>query len=216
MLPSNPLRRRNLRRREFLSFRGENYEVQHTQSCCTGNADLLHLSTPTLDCMLHHKFTANRKKTNRHRCCKRSGGRKIAGKRQWRTLRKLSTWKAGGQRAGRVRGKTQIPLCVFLSCFFSRSLFTHREVCTLVLEFWVEAWTTQLLEDNLSPLILSAMWWHSLTSTICWNTSRSSQHRAVSRTPLPCPITDRLLGGSLLPGGRDKDTVQRRGRHTRM
>lgn len=74
--------------------------------------------------------------------------------------------------------------------------------------------TTQLLEDNLSPLILSPMWWHSLTSTICWNTSQSSQHHAVSRTPLPCPITDRLLGGSSLPGGRDKDTAQRRGRHT--
>lgn len=36
----------------------------------------------------------------------------------------------------------------------------------------------------------------------------------VSRAPLPacspCPITSRLLGGSLLPGGRDKDAARRR------
>lgn len=41
--------------------------------------------------------------------------------------------------------------------------------------------TTLLLEDNLPPLILSPMWWHTLTPTICWNTSSSTQHSGVSR-----------------------------------
>ena len=116
-------------------------------------------------------------------------------------------WVPEKQESRELAGWVRIPFCL-PSRVSSPNLPSLSGVSTLAAGILSWRGTTQLLEDNLSPLILSPMWWHSLTSTICWNTSWSSQRCAVSRTPLPCPITDRLLGGSSLPGGRDKDTAQ--------
>lgn len=195
-----------------LLYRQHRFTEETAQHTTTTNP---YFQTPTPDSKLHEKCTANWINYQAHPHVAQIVVKrwKIAENWQKKERKLLSTWKAGEQSAGRVRGKARIPLWVFSLCFFTGSPFAHRGVCVLVLGSRVRG-TTQLLEDNLSPLILSPMWWHSLTSTICWNTSRSSQHCAVSRTPLPCPITDRLLGGSLLPGGRDKDTAQRRETHT--
>lgn len=73
------------------------------------------------------------------RRCKGSGDWKTAENRPKRKVIMLSTWKAGEQKAGKVRGYTWIPLSVFLSCFFPGSPVAHRGACILVLGFWVEA-----------------------------------------------------------------------------
>ncbi len=60
--------------------------------------------------------------------------------------------------------------------------------------------TTLLLEDNLPPLIRSPMWWHTLTPTICWNTSSSTQHSGASRQTTQS--NQRGGTGWLFPGWR--------------
>lgn len=108
-------------------------------------------------------------------------------------LTNVSTWRAEKQRAGRL-SEWEI---------LSDLPVAHRGAGALVLGVlsWRVTGTTQLLEDNLSPLILSPMWWHSLTSTICWNTSRSSRRCCCVKNPAPLP-NHRSAAGWLLAARR--------------
>lgn len=142
-----PLRRRNLRRREFLSFRGGT-----TRSDAHGAA-------------VQAAWTRHPKHTAVWEMCQLTTEQTITISHE---KAKMESWVPEG--AGEI--------CAFPSVSPSTSSpFAHRGASTFWgLEWsevvWWERGTTQLLEDNLSPLIRSPMWWHSLTSTICWNTSR--------------------------------------------
>lgn len=128
-----PLRRRNLRRREFLSFRGGT-----TQSGAYGAA-------------IQAAWTRNPKR--------------IAA---WEMCRQLTTEQAITISGEKAKMESWVPegageVCAFPSVSSStRSPFAHRGAFTFWgLEWtevvWWERGTTQLLEDNLSPLIRSPM-----------------------------------------------------------
>lgn len=62
------------------------------------------------------------------------------------------------------------------SSLFSQKLSSSSFACNSHLQK-----TTQLQQGSLPSLIPTRMWWHTLTPTICWNTSSSTQHSGVSR-----------------------------------
>lgn len=84
-------------------------------------------------------------------------------------------------RKNRLVGESKTQKCYYLDISLAHGVDLSR--CGLFsLELLrVFVGTTLLLEDNLPPLIRSPMWWHTLTPTICWNTSSSTQHSGASR-----------------------------------
>ncbi len=85
------------------------------------------------------------------------------------------------QRKNKLVGERENQKCYYLDVSLAHGVDLSR--CGLfALELLrVFVGTTLLLEDNLPPLIRSPMWWHTLTPTICWNTSSSTQHSGASR-----------------------------------